>query len=219
MRKIKIDKELISGKYIIVNEDRDVVSETLAGKRELGFVHYPAVFNTEEDAIKYLNIRKIPDSVMSHFKIESSSLFTFPTAILIDFDEESDTDKFATVRNVLSRLQKEDQSKLFSIEFLINGMNEFRISYTIRSIFINQEDKKIQVTNERFIGKDNYLTIKEIYNTIKDYPHYKINLRIYDHTSRKVIDEDLDKNFIIVGGTEPKLITCLKSDLKRFITD
>lgn len=220
MIKIKVGIDSVKDKFIIRNENGNRVTETTAKDRELAFIRYPAVFNTEEDAIKYLNIRKIPDSVMSHFKIESSNLFTFPTgAILIDFDEESDTDKFATVRNVLSRLQKEDQSKLFSIEFLINGMNEFRMSYTVRSIFINQEDKKIQLTNERFVGNDNYLTIKEIYNTIKDYPHYKINLRIYDHTSRKVIDEDLDKNFIIVGGTEPKLITCLKSDLKRFITD
>ena len=85
---------------------------------------------------------------------------------------------------------------------------------------INEKDKKIQITNERFVGKDNYLTIEEIYNSIKDYKDYKINLRLYDHTSRRMIDEDLDNNFtIITDSTEIKLITCLKSDLKRFITD
>ena len=98
-------------------------------------------------------------------------------------------------------------------------MNEFRISYTIRSIFINEKDKKIQLTNECFVGNDNYLTIKEIYDYIKDYKDYEINLQIYDHISRRIIDEDLDKNFILVCDSELKLITCLKSDLKRFITD
>lgn len=216
MKKIKIDKELISGKFIAINEDGYVLTKTLATEREIGLIYYPAVFNTEEDVKKYLNIRKIPDDVF----IKSSNLFTFTTgAILIDFDEESETYNLATVENILSRLEKEDQSKLFSIEFIISGMNEFRISYTIRSIFINEKDKKIQLTNECFVGNDNYLTIKEIYDYIKDYKDYEINLRIYDHISRRIIDEDLDKNFILVCDSELKLITCLKSDLKRFITD
>lgn len=216
MKKIKIDKELISGKFIAINEDGYVLTKTLATEREIGLIYYPAVFNTEEDVKKYLNIRKIPDDVF----IKSSNLFTFTTgAILIDFDEESETYNLATVENILSRLGKEDQSKLFSIEFIISGMNEFRILYTIRSIFINEKDKKIQLTNECFVGNDNYLTIKEIYDYIKDYKDYEINLRIYDHISRRIIDEDLDKNFILVCDSELKLITCLKSDLKRFITD
>lgn len=216
MKKIKIDKELISGKFIAINEDGYVLTKTLATEREIGLIYYPAVFNTEEDVKKYLNIRKIPDDVF----IKSSNLFTFTTgAILIDFDEESETYNLATVENILSRLEKEDQSKLFSIEFIISGMNEFRILYTIRSIFINEKDKKIQLTNECFVGNDNYLTIKEIYDYIKDYKDYEINLRIYDHISRRIIDEDLDKNFILVCDSELKLITCLKSDLKRFITD
>ena len=216
MKKIKIDKELISGKFIAINEDGYVLTKTLATEREIGLICYPAVFNTEEDVKKYLNIRKIPDDVF----IKSSNLFTFTTgAILIDFDEESETYNLATVENILSRLEKEDQSKLFSIEFIISGMNEFRISYTIRSIFINEKDKKIQLTNECFVGNDNYLTIKEIYDYIKDYKDYEINLQIYDHISRRIIDEDLDKNFILVCDSELKLITCLKSDLKRFITD
>ena len=216
MKKIKIDKELTSAKFIAINEDGYVLTKTLATEREIGLIYYPAVFNTEEDVKKYLNIRKIPDDVF----IKSSNLFTFTTgAILIDFDEESETYNLATVENILSRLEKEDQSKLFSIEFIISGMNEFRILYTIRSIFINEKDKKIQLTNECFVGNDNYLTIKEIYDYIKDYKDYEINLRIYDHISRRIIDEDLDKNFILVCDSELKLITCLKSDLKRFITD
>lgn len=221
MKKIKVGLDSVKDKFIIRNENGNPVTETTAKDRELAFIRYPAVFNTKEDAIKYLKLKEVPYDAMEQLYIESSSLFTFPTgAILIDFNEESDTDKVVTVKDILPRLEREDQSKLFSIEFIITGINEFRILYTIRSIFINEEDKKIQITNERFVGKDNYLTIEEIYNSIKDYKDYKINLRLYDHTSRRMIDEDLDNNFIIItDSTEIKLITCLKSDLKRFITD
>lgn len=52
MKKIKIDKELISGKFIAINEDGYVLTTTLATEREIGLIYYPAVFNTEEDVKK-----------------------------------------------------------------------------------------------------------------------------------------------------------------------
>ena len=117
MKKIKVGLDSVKDKFIIRNENGNPVTETTAKDRELAFIRYPAVFNTKEDAIKYLKLKEVPYDAMEQLYIESSSLFTFPTgAILIDFNEESDTDKVVTVRDILPRLEREDQCKLFSIE-------------------------------------------------------------------------------------------------------
>ena len=89
MKKTEIHGK-IENKFIIKNKINELlVMENIQKPGYLSFINKPAMFNTKEDAEKYLSKFVLPEDEKENIVIEESTdNITFFGGILVEFDDE-----------------------------------------------------------------------------------------------------------------------------------
>ena len=89
MKKTEIHGK-IENKFIIKNkETKDIVMENIQKQGYLSFINKPAIFNTKEDAEKYLSKFDLSEEEKENIVIECTNISFFNNGgILVEFDDE-----------------------------------------------------------------------------------------------------------------------------------
>lgn len=153
-------------------------------------IRYPALFNSEDDALEYLKIKNVSED---NFYIQNTNKCYINHAVLVELEDENKNNQFSdTVEEVLKQLDEVDRRykhRPLIIEIVpIGDSIEFRISHCVNDIFIDEENKCVTLSN--YVDGVSYdHTIPKIIDELNNYKDYKIKVKVYDNTRNVIYDD------------------------------
>ena len=187
IRKTRIHGQ-INDKFTIKNKTEEFA---LVSSPEDESGMYPAVFNSEIDAILFLKSCDVSDEEIDSLFIECTPISFFDNgAVLVELDTEGIPIKTIMVKELLEELEKiKKKTNCLVVELIPLGESiEFRMSTTISDITIDKENKCIILSNYTDPTMD-IPDINKIIDELNDYKDYKIKLVVYNNSLKILYNE------------------------------
>lgn len=179
IRKTRIHGQ-INDKFTIKNKKEEFALVS-SPEDESGL--YPAVFNSEHDAILFLKSNDASDEEIDNLIIEFTPISFFDNgAVLVELDKENIPREVVIVKELLEKLEKfKNKTNYLVTEIVPLGESiEFRVSMTISDILIDEENKCVTLSNYKD-STMNIPTIDKIIDKLSNYEYYNIKLKVNDN--------------------------------------